>query len=40
MTAPPVIPAAAGLPQMISSTKVPVLAGAMAAGTARSTLLV
>ena len=36
MTAPPVIPsAAAGLPQMTPSTRVPEVAGAIWAGTAR-----
>ena len=41
ITDPPVIPAeAAGLPQMVPSTRVPELTGAIEVGTARSALLV
>ena len=40
MTAPPVMPAAAaGLPQIVPSIRVPELTGAMADGTVRSALL-
>ena len=41
MTAPPVMPAAAaGLPQIVPTIRVPELTGAMADGTVRSALLV